>query len=235
MKPDLIDFGQCVSVREILCNPRQERSTVMTGPSVQQQVCLATREDEVRLSGKRVRAQFDELAVPRNAALVAVMCFVVIACAPRGTLGEAAIGPRVVLLLRHARAPQAPTAERSPVDRTRKALQRFALFPADHSRFVQRRIGDQLVEQADLGVAHGRPERRRPGVARLELIHQPGHEEHVAQTRLDGRSAGKKLIRNRIPNAADSQFVACIGLVEQRENLQTALRGSRIVIEPRKL
>ena len=91
----------------------------------------------------------------------------------------------------------------------------------------------QRPDQIDFRVARVSLDVATPDPARLQPLVEPGQEEHVAQSRLDGRGAGEQRVRQHVSEAPQPHLVERALLLEQVQHAPHLVAVARRQVEPR--
>ncbi len=137
----------------------------------------------------------------------------------------------VVLVLREIRNADSPRPEPGPVNRTRKSFQLATGASTEHSRLAFIDVPHRVNEITLRGICSpSEVARRNPSL--LEVFVNPRDEEHVAQTGLYSTRSRKELICEAVTDAAETQFVPTLFLLEESQDAKAALPSLGIVIYP---
>jgi hypothetical protein len=142
--------------------------------------------------------------------------------APVGLLPQPVTAPvdgvQIAMIIFAAAGVQAnaESPETDPVDRAGQPLQLALRHPPEDSGVVG--LGQQRFQERNLQLSGfgGDFARRRPLL--FQPLVDPRYEEQVPQPRLDRARAREQVIGKRVPDRAQSQLVARLALLEQRED-----------------
>jgi hypothetical protein len=120
-----------------------------------------------------------------------------------------------------------------PVDRAGQTFQFFFRETAENTGFGAFGLKQGLSE-VQFHLSRTVSDFARRGPPSFQFLVNPRNEKQVSEPCLDRARTGKEMVRKRIPDATEPEFIARFALLEEREHPLRALAFCGIEVEPGK-